>query len=205
MPLLDNVEIILVDDGSEPPLCDTVGLHNLTIVCTNDKRPWTQPIARNMGAKEAKGEFLIFTDIDHIVTEEIINSSLTYKYDYGRFRRELAILDEEGNITQDSAQLSSYGVPQNRKLKISCHTLSMIVRSKVFNDIGGFREKVGKHPTHDDWSMKRKLKSLEKSGKITKCPDKNPDERSTIYMIPNGRYCGDKNSNPFALFHNLQR
>jgi hypothetical protein len=31
------------------------------------------------------------------------------------------------------------------------------------------------------------------------------DERPTIYMFPNGRYCGEKDFNPFGLFHDLKR
>ncbi len=59
MRLPKDVEIILVDDGSNPPLnYETCGLRNLRILYTNDKRPWTQGLARNMGAKVAKGEYL---------------------------------------------------------------------------------------------------------------------------------------------------
>lgn len=191
-----DVEVMLVDDGSEPPIPDYYGI---TVIKTNDKRPWTQPKARNMGAKEAKGENLLFTDIDHIVTKDAIEFGKTMKYDYARFRRELAVLQGDGSITQDRGVLVAYGIPTQRSLRISCHTLSMIIKRDVFEQTGGFREKLGSYPTHDDGNMKRALK------RFKKCPDNNPDERPLIYMIPNGRYCGDKNSNPFNLFHKEQR
>jgi hypothetical protein len=43
---------------------------------------------------------------------------------------------------------------------------------------------------------------MEERGEITRIPD---DDRPTIYMVPNGRFCGDKNFNPFGLFHDLKR
>lgn len=203
MPLPENVELIIVDDGSEPPIVDDTG--TIDIIQTNDKRPWTQPRARNIGAREAKGDVFLFTDIDHIVPKEAIDFAFVCKYDYARFRRELAILDEHGRFTQDRDLLYAYGIPKDRGLRISCHTLSMIIKANVFRMIGGFNENIGHYPTHDDGNMKRKLKRLEADGQITKCPDNNPDERPPIYMIPNGRYAGEKDFNPFGLFHGLKR
>ena len=55
MDLPDSVEFIFVDDGSEPPL--TGEMRNLTFYYTHDKRPWTQGLARNLGATNAKGEY----------------------------------------------------------------------------------------------------------------------------------------------------
>ena len=193
---LAGSEVIIVDDGSDPEIVRPEVNYNLGITKTNDKRSWTQPIARNIGANKASGEVLIFTDIDHIITNEIIDFAKNLKYDYSRFKRELGVLDEDGNFTQDRDVLLMYGIPYNRGLRISCHTLSMAIKRSVFEKTGGFRENVGQHPTHDDGNMKRKLDKI----KAIKCPD---NERPTIYMIPNGRYAA--NNNPFGYFHNLER
>ena len=197
----EDVEIILVDDGSDPPLAARSDL-NLYIHRTNDTRPWTQPAARNIGASFAVGDYLLFTDIDHIVTRKAIEFGRTCKYDFARFRRELGVLNKEGLFSQGREDLTAYGVPPSQGLRISCHTLSMVIRRTVFETTGGFREKLGTYPTHDDGNMKGKLKRLQEAGKITKCPDA---ERPTIYMIPNGRYCGEKDCNPFGFFHDLTR
>jgi hypothetical protein len=70
--LPEDVEIIFMDDGSKPPLsCNGVDLKNFCIYPTNDFRPWTQPIARNTGAKIAKGEYLLCTDIDFIISRDL--------------------------------------------------------------------------------------------------------------------------------------
>ena len=43
MPLADDTELILVDDGSDPPLKLPRLYINSRIIWTNDSRPWTQP------------------------------------------------------------------------------------------------------------------------------------------------------------------
>jgi len=173
----------------------------IRIIKTNDARPWTQPKARNVGASKAKGDVLLFTDIDHVIDRKAVDAGRHFKYDYGRFYRELGVLDSDGNLTQDPDTLMEWGVSQNKatgSLHIGCHTLSMYIKADVFNQIGGFREKLGKHPTHDDGNMKKRLN---RSG-LSKCPD---HERPKIYMIPNGRFSGDKNANPHGFFHKLCR
>ena len=79
--LPDDTELIIVDDGSDPPLMDdpriveAVGrLDWLQIIPTNDKRPWTSSLARNAGAKIAKGEWLFMVDGDFILPRKAIES-----------------------------------------------------------------------------------------------------------------------------------
>ena len=55
MGLPDDVEIIFVDDGSHPPL-EPPKIKNFTMLYTYDKRQWTTGIARNIGARHAKGD-----------------------------------------------------------------------------------------------------------------------------------------------------
>jgi len=193
MLLPEGTELILVDDGSDPEIKEAK-------IKTHDTRPWTQPKARNIGAKEAQGKVLLFTDIDHIIPKETIEFAGSFPYDYGRFKREIAVLDENGKFTQDRDILEKYGYPNTQGLHVSCHTLSMVIRASVFNKVGGFRENIGHYPTHDDGDMKKKLIRLGAS----KCPDNDPDERPMIYVFPNGRFCKG-NSDPLNLFHSLER
>jgi len=205
MPLPPDVEVILVDDGSEPPIPWST-YQQINILRTNDTRPWTQPKARNVGARAALGEFLLFTDIDHIVPEESVDWCRTCQYDFSKFRRYLGVLDERGRITQDRETLKQYGLDMKRGLRVSCHTLSMVIRQEVFAQTGGYREKFGKHPTHDDGHMKKMLGRRVRRGEITRCPDGHgEDYRPVIYVFPNGRFGGNENYNPMGLFHTLQR
>jgi glycosyltransferase involved in cell wall biosynthesis len=216
MELPDDVEIILVDDGSDPPLSsirfgyfETVGKFNLQMPETRDFRPWTQPLARNAGVRLATGDFLILTDIDHIVTRAAIELARNFRWDYGRFRREFGVLDEQGNLTQDVETLVSYGFPRERLaargLRLPCHTNSLIIRRGLWWEIGGNPEDRLTYPNREEAVTKRRLLRLQERGTITKCPDGNPDLRETLYMFPNGEYCGDKDHNPFGLFHHLSR
>jgi glycosyltransferase involved in cell wall biosynthesis len=200
MPFSWDSEVILIDDGSKPPLGGG-DPRIVRIIRTHDDRPWTQPIARNLGAKIAEGENLLFTDIDHIIPKETIEFAEQCPYDYARFRREIAVLDEKGHFTQDRDVLEQYGYPKENGLRVGCHTLSMVIKASVFKQTGGFRENVGSYPTHDDGEMKKKLIRL---GAL-KCPDKDPDERPMIYVFPNGRFSGGKDCNPLGLFHDLKR
>lgn len=204
MRLPDDVEIILVDDGSVPPLSagndDDIYLETLTIHRTNDFRPWTQPMARNIGARIAQGEYLICTDIDHIITKSLIERVMVGDYDAYRFKREAGVLMENGDFTQDMDELKKYGFPE-RGLRLPAHGNSYAIRRGVFLALGGSQQK-DQYPNRDEIPVKRGIKRMEERGEITRIPD---EDRPTIYMIPNGRFCGDKDFNPFGLFHNLKR
>ena len=204
MNLPDDVEIIFVDDGSEPPLENNADLKNFTIHATNDKRPWTQPIARNTGVRLAKGEYVTCTDIDHILSKQLIIDSVNCKSDVLRFKREFGILDGNGNFSQDKETLRAYGLQENRMrkgLRTQPHSNSYTIKRSLFLELGGSREdRIMFYPNRDEVPLKVKLKRLHHRGKIT-----IDEYRPTIYVFPTGRFCGDVNYNPFGLFHDLKR
>ncbi|HRQ68059.1 MAG TPA: hypothetical protein P5031_05795 [Candidatus Syntrophosphaera sp.] len=206
MNLPDDVEILFMDDGSRPPLsCNGTTLKNFCIWPTNDFRPWTQPLARNLGARMAKGEYLICTDIDFIITKEIVDCVRNTSYDVIRFKREVGILDENGDLTQDHDKLVEYGFPRDRierrGLRLSAHSNSYAIKRELFLKLGGSQKK-DSYPNQDEIRIKHRIKKLAQSGDIKIIPD---DDRPTIYMVPNGRFCGDIDYNPFNLFHSLSR
>src|SRR5690349_8562595 len=96
--LTQDCELILVDDGSVPSLretCDAVSKpFDFVFHPTNDSRPWTQPAARNVGARLARGPKLLFFDIDHIVTREVLHLCLAYEGDKLHWWRRPGVLDE---------------------------------------------------------------------------------------------------------------
>jgi hypothetical protein len=210
MNLPDDVEVIFVDDGSDPPLnFDPKDYHipNLSFYKTGDTRNWTQPAARNFGAKKAKGKYLICTDIDHIITWQVIELARTAKAHVIRFKRELAILNELGEFVQDMDVLHEWGLDKKHKFRIGPHGNSYIFKRQLYLDLGGVSEQhvgTGKYPNREEVPLKRKLKKLRNRGAIEIIDDAT---KPTIYMMPNGRYCGggDKNYNPFGFFHNTTR
>lgn len=196
-----GVEIILVDDGSDPPIQAPFRIHR-----TNDTRPWTWALARNAGARIATGEYLLMTDIDYIIPRQAILDACSFTGDKMRFQRESGVLDENGEFTQDLDVLRSYGLSEERiktrGRKLPPHPNNFVMRRELFLDMGGYVEdRVGQpYPQREDSEFKRRWTKWVADGKA-----KDSDYRSKLYMFPNGQFCGDVDYNPFGLFHNLSR
>ena len=209
MNLPNDVEIIFVDDGSDPPIeYPSEPLNNFRIITTHDTREWTWALARNRGAKESSGEYLIMTDLDYIIPKETIEFVRNFNGQYMGFRRELGVLDENGNFTQGREALIKYGISPKRYdengARLPAHTNNFALQKQLFFDMGGYREdRIGMpYPQREDGDWRKKRKQWQASGKLTLLPD---TDRPMIYMFPNGRWCGDVDYNPFDLFHTLSR
>ena len=207
MDLPDDVEFIILDDGSDPPLSfPDCKLRNFTLHATNDFRPWTVELARNQGARMAKGEYLLMTDIDYIIPKDAFESALMLKEDKMCFKRQFGVLDENGNITQDFDVLRRYGLLedriQRRGTRLPPHPNNFVLRKSVFWELGGYREdRVDvAYPNGGDRWFKIMWSKAYHAGKYTIAA-----YRPTLYMFPNGQYCGDVDYNPFSLFHTLSR
>ena len=214
MHIPDDVEILYMDDGSEPPL-SYEGKLNLRIIPVGNPRNDTDgifhdgrvSIARNMGARLAKGEFLLMTDIDYIIREADINYARNLKYDKARFKREMGVLLEDGTVTQELDVLREYGLTeeriQTRGVSIAPHPNNFIMRKTTYFGMGGYREELqGIYPSRGDTWFKRDWTNYMDAGKATIAP---AEERTTLLMFPNGKFCGSIDYNPFGLFHGLSR
>ena len=211
----DDVEILYMDDESSSPLKYTGDLKNLHIIPVNntnfrhrDKGMFADgrvSVARNLGARLAKGEFLLMTDIDYIITRDSIEAGRNLKYDKQGFRRQFGVLDENGVLTQNLDVLRKYGLLEERiqrGLLFSPHPNNFIMRKTTFFDIGGYRESKAdnEYPSGGDRWFKRDWSTYYQAGKATLSPD-----RTHLFMFPNGQWCGDVDYNPFGLFHPLSR
>ena len=207
MDLPDDIEFVFVDDGSEVPL-EIMGLKNSKIIYTNDKRPWTQGIARNIGVKNAEGEYVLCTDIDHILSKEAIMASYAMTEDMMIFPRYLAVLTEEGELTQDPEIMKDYGLDlerlhTKRGLYASFHGNTYCIKRQLFLDLGGNDERYclyGHHAPNrhgEDAIFNRTFNhwSNANGGTSTVGPK--------IYCFTNGRYNINGDSNPKGLFHTL--
>jgi hypothetical protein len=68
--------------------------------------------------------------------------------------------------------------------------------------MGCYREDLveNTYPQGEDNRFKAMRHKWREEGKLTES-----EYRPTIYMFPNGQFCGDVDYNPFGLFHNLSR
>jgi len=208
MDIPEGVEILFIDDGSDPPIQSDTKLKDFFIYPTNDFRPWTVELARNFGIRKARGEYVLITDMDYIIPRETILSALDLKEDKSSIRREFGVLDEEGNFTQEMSVLRQWGLTEDRirrrGVRVPPHPNNFIMRKTIFDKIGYFDEsRVDRpYPIGADAEFKRRWTKYHMRGLVTM---RDNDLRPCIYMFPNGQFCGDVDYNPFNLFHTLTR
>ena len=84
VPQLKESEIILIDDGCYEERLDE---YNINIIHLEENGGLSH--ARNVGIKEAKGEYIVFVDSDDLVTndyiETLLNKIKTSEFDYCYF------------------------------------------------------------------------------------------------------------------------
>lgn len=204
MGIPKDTELIIVDDGSNPPLENTAGI-NVTIHRTNDFRPWTWALARNAGSRIARGEYLLMYDLDHIVPRFAINFIREFTGIKVQFEREFGVLDEHGRLTQDRDVLEQYGLPKDKSLRIGPLPNNFAMRRDVFWELGGYREDLVErpYPQGEDRAFRSAWRTYEKArgGEGSQVCTHRP----RIFMFPNGKYCGDVDADPKNLFHTLSR
>jgi hypothetical protein len=202
----DDTEILIVDDDSDPPL-EYHGPLPLRIIQTHDPRPWAWAPARNMGARAARGEYLLMYDLDHFCNRDLIDFIRGFNGDKVQFLRQFAVLREDGTFAQDVPTLVDYGWPASRLerkgFSIPPHPNMFAMKADVFWDLGGYREDwVGRpYPQGEDSDFKRKWHKARVAGVYDVC-----EYRPVIYVFPCGKLVGhDVDYDKKGLFHKLTR
>jgi len=207
LDLPDDIEFVLVDDGSNPPHTNH-GFEKLRIHHTNDKRPWTQGLARNAGVEMALGEYVLCTDIDHILSKEAIMESYVFTGERIIFPRFLAVLTEDGVLTQDIETLKEYGLPEHcltskRGLYASYHGNTYTIKKSTFKAIGGNREKACLYGHHATPQNGEDCYFIRDWARWAAKNDKKCVVGPKIYIFPIGKYHKDYDLNPKGIFHTL--
>ena len=184
-------ELIIVDDGSNPPIEGAT-------IRTNSKIRWNVGAARNMGAKIAKGEYLFMTDIDHIISKEAMEDALNFTGNKMIFRRQIGVLDEDGNVIQDPEVLKEWG--WTGKYDASVHGNTWVMKKSIFEELGGFRTHLtGKHPKPqcgEDSYFNREWGRKFRGHK--------PKFGRDIYHFPISRFNINRDLNPKGLFYDAK-
>ena len=206
MNLPDDIEILFMDDGSDPSLRSIFpnpNLKNFRIYPTGDTRPWTQACAKNFGAEIATGEYIFITDIDHILPRLAIAEAhffaTHYRGDKMEFSREFAILNNHGDIIQDFETLREYGFRRNPKKGFGTykHTNTFVMRKSIFWEIGGYPEDdcdVGRQDNRDDTHLHNRYRRHCMDGKCRRA-----EAGGVTYVFPAVA------KDPKRLFHKLDR
>lgn len=199
-----DVEIIFMDDGSDPPL-KSLPLANrvtgLNIYPTGDTRPWTQTAAKNLGVKIAEGEFVFITDIDHILTPDAIQAVRNFDGDKMQFPRRYGILDRRGRISQDLQTLLAYGIREvdhARGLYVHVHTNTFAMRRRIFKELGGYPPHLAEQQIHDIYDDNILYGMYRRYAKAGKCKPAVEGPPILVFPKPDSR-------NPKLYFHNLDR
>jgi glycosyltransferase involved in cell wall biosynthesis len=210
MDLPDDIEFIFVDDGSDPPLKGQ--MKNLNFYYTMDKRPWTQGLARNLGASQSRGEYLLFTDIDHIITRGALMASLDFTGDKMVFPRYWGLLNENGDIINDKESLLKFGLDparlrgqKGRSLCAGIHGNTYAIRREIFNKIGGYDPRLCQSMFHMGgryMSEERKF-NIQFDKLIRLGAAKDTVIGPNIYTFPVSKFRADRDNNPQGLFHGL--
>ncbi len=89
----ENIEIILVDDGSKEickNLCDIIAMENENTVYTIHKENGGSLSARIAGAKKAKGSYIVYVDADDVIMEKTLE---LIKYNIKNFPADIYLYD----------------------------------------------------------------------------------------------------------------
>jgi predicted glycosyltransferase involved in capsule biosynthesis len=163
--MMPECELILVDDGSVRPLaqvCDSVEKSfGFRLHCTNDRRPWTQPKARNVGARLSRASKLLFFDIDHIVTRNVLKACLDYSGDKMHWIRRPGVLSEEGAIVTDQRVLLEHGLADQGP---GVHVNSFMIRKEIFDALGAYDERFCGSYGGDDLDFNARYEDLSRRG-----------------------------------------
>ncbi len=129
--LKEQIEIVLVDDGSPEPAVDVPrpeGLPQLRLYRVLVDKPWNQNGCTNLGAFVASGKWLLITDIDHVVSRRLLAHCLREN-----FTNKVYMFDRIDGADMQPV-LDRRGNPKP-------HPNSYLITKKFYWEVGG----------HDEW------------------------------------------------------
>lgn len=184
---IEDFEFILVDDGSKPTIRSKLNYWpkniNFVITETNDFRHWTQPAGRNKGSRIANGDYVLMTDIDHVITSEAIEECKKFKGDKLVFFRTWGIIEND-EVNSEKQKLIEYGLDERKLEETSVHPNTFLMKRAIFEDLlNGYDESFCGNYGGDDTDLNKRYGLLWKNGLVKRAEF----ARNSIYVYPDPR------------------
>jgi len=145
----NNFEVILVDNNSTDGSMEfvTKNYPKIIVIKLDSNKGFAEP--NNIGAKIAKGEYLLFLNNDTVTTTNFISEMVkVLEKDEKIAICQSLLLKPDGNIDSSGDFIDKMGIVYNSKTKTdeikeisSARGASMLMRKKIFDKLGGFDEK----------------------------------------------------------------
>ncbi|PIN92266.1 hypothetical protein COU61_01545, partial [Candidatus Pacearchaeota archaeon CG10_big_fil_rev_8_21_14_0_10_35_13] len=168
-----NTEIIIIDDGSTDKTLEIVKSMGVSVMKQNHGGPGK---ARNLGAKNAKGEILVFVDADMHFPKDYINNLVRLIINDDKIIG--TTHDYEIATNTDNKWGNLWGKVRVDKKNANEVRIFRAIRKEKFLGMGGFDSKYG---YADDQTFWYKYGIMPTVAKNTTCYHKNPDSLEGTY------------------------
>ena len=169
-----NIEIIVVDDGSTDNTLQEIGkFKGVKVIKGSHKGPG---FSRNLGAKRAKGDILVFIDSDMTFSKNYIKNLISPIFK----NKEVLGTTHDYEVVENTSNIWSkcWG-----KIRVSKENASKIkvfraIRRSIFLKLGGFDPRYGYADDQTFW-FRDKIKPVVANN--TTCYHKNPETLKAVY------------------------
>jgi glycosyltransferase involved in cell wall biosynthesis len=154
---INNLEVIVVDDGSTDGTSDFLKSKNLPIEIISKENGGVSN-ARNVGIKNSTGKYIAFLDSDDVWLPGKLNKQI----EYFEKNPEVVLVYTDQFLNIDGKNLEQTRFQRNRPNKkmslpgfvdyTPIHTSTVLIKKEVFDKVGVFSEELSVHEDSELWN-----------------------------------------------------